>query len=138
MVKQQESEILRLLLVTQSSKAINFNSNLLKIVLMVLYDSEADKLTLSEIRTSIIEKYSLEFTEEEILDAINSNKTKDSIVKTNETLRITERGQVFSSNVTKYSLDQKQREKYSKHEQGDAFGVVVNRFAEIYDIIMTA
>ena len=134
MVKQQESEILRLLLVTQSSKAINFNSNLLKIVLMVLYDSEADKLTLSEIRTSIIEKYSLEFTEEEILDAINSNKTKDSIVKTNETLRITERGQVFSSNVTKYSLDQKQREKYSKHEQGDAFGVVVNRFAEIYDM----
>lgn len=131
---RKESEILRLLLVTQSSKAINFNSNLLKIILMVLYDSQSEKLTANEIRVAIIEKYSLEFTEEEILDAIGSDKSGGSITITSEELKVCERGQVFYRNLTKYSLNQKQREKYFEHEQSDDFGLVVDRFSKQYDM----
>ena len=71
----KEIDILRLLLVTKSGNSSSFNANLLKIISMVLFDSEEKKLSVDDIRMQILDKYDLEFTNEEIEQAISQKES---------------------------------------------------------------
>ena len=128
----KESGILRLLFVTHSGNTTTFNSSLLKIISMVLFESENNRLTADDIRRRIQETYELEFTGEEIEEAIG--KSKGTIQKTNECKEVIEHGQKFKETMTYYSLDQSSILKFKRHEELNLLTEIVERFAETHDL----
>ena len=67
---------LRLALMFGENKASTFNKNLEKMIALVLNDKYSKGLTISEIISSIKNKYILDFTDTEIRDAIKQPKQK--------------------------------------------------------------
>lgn len=73
--------ILRLALVLSNDQAKSFKTNLLKIIKIVLTDNYPNEITIYEILSSIKENFLLEFSENEILNAITEDK--NIIIKNN-------------------------------------------------------
>ena len=70
-----KSSLFRMSFILQDSNASTVKKHLVKIVEAIIFDSEKEYLSVSEIRESIITKLDLEFDENEIEDAIKSKYT---------------------------------------------------------------
>lgn len=65
---------LRLAILLGDSQAKTFNSNLCKMISLIIYDNNNNKLNIVDIVYKLKEKYNLEFDSIEVLKAIKSNK----------------------------------------------------------------
>lgn len=72
------NNIFRLAMILSSGQAQNFQTNLKKLVKLVLYDNFETPIKLSKIQSAIEDQYSLTFSDSELLSVIN--KDKDIIV----------------------------------------------------------
>lgn len=123
-----EVDILRLLLITRGGQSENFDSNLLKVISIVIYDSVESKLSLDEIRKIIIAKYELEFTNDEIKHAIS--KKNSGIIEAEETRQISERGKRFTERNKYYSLDEKTIAKYKENDEKRKLEKIIDIFCK--------
>ena len=68
------NNIFRLAMILSSGQAQNFQTNLKKLIKLILYDNFSTPIKLSEIQSSIEEQYSLTFSDDELLNAIKTDK----------------------------------------------------------------
>ena len=71
-----KDEFFRLNFILQDNSATTINTYLLKLIEFVIYD-ERRALSLKEIKEKIIKKFSLEFTDEEILESVKRSLNKN-------------------------------------------------------------
>lgn len=122
----KEDKILRLSIITRTGNTSTFNSSLIKLITMVLYESEIFSLSLDEIRNSIELNYELEFTNEEILNAINS---KDyGIYKIHERKEIRNGSIKNVENINKYRLEDKIINKLKEYEDRNVYYNIIDEF----------
>lgn len=77
----KQSNYIRLALLFNDNKATTFNSNLRKMICLVLYDNfDKGGLSVLEIANELNSKYSLQFSDTEIIDAINDRADRNEIV----------------------------------------------------------
>lgn len=124
----KEIDILRLLLVTKSGNSSSFNSNLLKIISMALFDSEEKRLSVDDIRVQILDKYDLEFTNEEIERAISQKGS--GIEKTYEKKMVYRHGRHFQEVKEFYYLLNQTVSKYKENEKNNRFDIIINQYLE--------
>lgn len=74
------NDIFRLAMILSSGQAQNFNTNIKKLVKLVLFDSFGTPIKISQIQSIIETQYSLVFSDLELLNAIK--KDKDIIINT--------------------------------------------------------
>ena len=72
------NNIFRLAMILSSGQAQNFQTNLRKLVKLVLYDNFETPIKLTQIQAIIEEQYSLAFSDSELLSAIK--KDSDDII----------------------------------------------------------
>lgn len=119
----KEIDILRLLLVTKSGNSSSFNSNLLKIISMVLFDSEGKKLSVDDIRIQILDKYDLEFTNEEIEQAISQKGS--GIEETFEKKMVYRQGRSFQESKRYFTLLDQTVNKYRENEKNNRLDIIL-------------
>lgn len=122
----KESDILRLLIITQNGQSGNFESNLLKLVSMVLYDADISGLTVDDIRKELILKYDLEFTNDEIIRAIK--KKHSEIISTNKTTQIIRQGKKFTETELYYTLNVKVISKFKSNEESNNLRIIIEKY----------
>ena len=124
----KESSVLRLALVVRGGQSSSFEKNLLKIVSMVLYDSSKSSMTAYEICEAISTQYELEFTEDEVVKAVNR---KDSeIIRTVTKKHTTKQGTNHKENIVSYSLNTKTIEKYKRNDDDKLIERIIGEFFE--------
>ena len=131
----KEIDILRLLLVTKSGNSSSFNANLLKIISMVLFDSEEKKLSVDDIRMQILDKYDLEFTNEEIEQAISQKES--GIEETFEKKTVYRQGRSFQESKRYFSLLDQTVNKYRENEKNNRLDIIINKYLEKKEGIST-
>lgn len=128
----KEQEIRRLLLVIEGSNSGSLDTNLVKIVLLTLYDSNLVKMTIDQIRKSIEANYDLQFTNEEIRHAIKNRKEFETEEKHIKTVK---RGQTFEEKVQFYKIEERALQKIKDKENRNSFDTAIERFiSEFQDI----
>ena len=111
---------LRLLLVTKPSHSKSFDTSLVKLIQIILFESENYSLTISQIRKQIEEKFNLEFTENEIENSIH--KRRSDITKVS-----------FEKEETLYILDSKRINIFKKNEEDNNYNKIIDEFSETFD-----
>lgn len=106
-------QFLRFALILGDSNSTTFNSNLLKLIKLELSDTDANGLSIQEIIEKIHLNYDLQFTEDEILKSINSDKI-------NSILKIKIRDEKYS----RYVLNPDHMEKYKKKTENALINIV--------------
>lgn len=104
------------------NKASTFNKNLEKMIALVLFDKYEQGLSVTDIITEIKNKYALDFSDSEILNAIEHRHQRRIIQineENNETLR-------------KYSITPEEYQKIAKKTDDSAIRKIVSIFLEKY------
>lgn len=124
----KESNLLRLALIIKAGNTQTFNSSLIKIIQMILFESNNYCLNIDFIRKGIAENYELEFTNEEISKAI---KTKSSgIEKIEEVRSIVVGSNKCQEQETLYKLEEKTIDKFKRNEANNPYKTIVSSFIE--------
>lgn len=128
----KESNLLRLALIINAGNTQTFNSSLIKLIQMILYEKSEYSINVDTIRNRISENYELEFTNEEILKAINS---KDAGVECIEETRTTKLGSNKHQEILKnYRLKDKILEKFKTNEEENPLRVIIDNYIDTYKI----
>lgn len=106
-----QSNFLRMQIIMNDGAATTFDTNLSKLVSVVLFSSE-NGLTAFDIQRELKDLYDLEFTEEEISKAVE--KAHSGIEKLSSKTTITKHGNEFTTQEDLYSLEPKTRDKYKR------------------------
>lgn len=106
-------QFLRFALILGDSNSTTFNSNLLKLIKLELSDTDANGLSIQEIIEKIYLNYDLQFTEDEILKSINSDKI-------NSILKI----KISDEKYSRYVLNPDHMEKYKKRTENALINIV--------------
>lgn len=131
MINVREESLLRLSLITQVGNTSTFNSGLIKLITMVIYESDLYSLSLDDIRYQIGVNYELEFTNEEILNAINS---KDYGIYSITEKREIRNGNIASSkNIQKYKLEDRIVNKLKDNEEKDLYNSIIDDFISSHE-----
>lgn len=109
--------LLRFTLVVGDSNSSTFYSNLLKLIKMELSEAGPKGISLTELSNLLIENFDLEFTNEELLKAIE--KDKDNTI-----IKLSLDG---NKKYTTYTLIPKECEKYNK-KKNNALHKIVDKF----------
>ena len=107
----KKDNFLRMQLIMQDNKATSFETNLSKMVAVVLFNSSYG-MTSSEIKNELKGSYDLEFTEEEIEHAVE--RKNSGIVKERQEIETTKHGQVYKSYRDLFILSPSQCDKYKR------------------------
>lgn len=113
---------LRLALMFGENKASTFNKNLEKMIALVLNDKYSKGLTISEIISSIKNKYILDFTDTEIRDAIKQPKQK----------RIIELSTEDDISLRRYSITPEEHERIRQKTDDTRILQMLHRFLEMH------
>lgn len=120
------SSYLRLALMFGENKANSFRKNLEKMIALVLFEKYSQGLTVTEIISDIKEKYSLEFSDSEIIGAIQ-HRHQSKIIQTNdETEEINKR----------YSITPKEYESIARKTDDSTILEMVEMFINTHESIM--
>lgn len=126
-----QNNFLRMQIIMHEGSATTFDTNLSKLVSVVLFSSEKD-MTVFEIQRELKDSYDLEFTEEEISKAIE--KTHSGITKSSSKTTIIKYGKNFTSQEDLYSLESKVRDKYKRmlesNPEDEVIGLFVSKMKE--------
>lgn len=128
-----ETNLLRLALVIKAGNTQTFNSSLVKLVQMVLYESSDYCLNVDNIRKQIAEDYELEFTNDEIFKAI---KSKDSgINRIEETRTISFKSNECQEKEILYELNVEIINKFKINETKNSYKSIIRNFIEVHKIM---
>lgn len=95
--KKDASDFIRFAIIISSGHAKTFNTNLCKLIKLILYDNYNNYLSINKINKELCEKFNLEFSENESIKAINGDRSNSFIFKVNN-------GQtLYSINAKEYS-----------------------------------
>lgn len=110
-----KSDFIRLALVLSDNQSATFKRGLCNIVKLVLFESQGTFISANEIATEAKTRYSLEFTDAEVVEAIKSDRKGAFIVS-------------VDNRLTKYSLSPKESMKLQKIEDQPFIDDSVSRF----------
>ena len=79
MKKLKKNDIIRFALFLGDSQSKNFNTNLLKMIELILFDEYGNFITQSEIKNAIQKRFLMDFSSNEISKVIEENKKETSI-----------------------------------------------------------
>lgn len=124
---QEVNSYLRLAMMFGGNQARTSRTNIEKMCELILLDSYPKALSSSEIVEGILLKYSLNFAEGEILDAITSRRAEGRIVCVNpEIKRVGDR---------RYTLNEEVYNKLEGQERHSFTEVVIEKFIDSHDIL---
>lgn len=121
----KKESFLRIQLIMQDNGATSFESNLAKMISVVLFNTST-KLTIGEIKNELLNSYELEFTDEEIENAIN--KKHSGILKEQQKIQISRHSNTYDLVQDYYLLSSEMVDKYKRKLDNNYEDQVIERF----------
>ena len=120
-----KESFLRIQLIIQDSNSKTFETNLAKMIAVVLFEA-SDVLTVGDIKNELLNSFELEFTEEEIERAIE--KKHSGIEKEEITKNVVKYGERYETNQIFYRLSPEIEDKFKKKIEKNFEEDVIGQF----------